>query len=66
MPPTKRSTDPVRGYAVALALCALALALGLWNGFARGHWFSVGLLAVTVIAANLAIRLRKELRKRQA
>ena len=52
-----------RLYTLALGLIALALVFGLWNGLQRGHWEAFGLFAVTVIGANVAILLRKELRK---
>jgi hypothetical protein len=53
-------------YAIALAFCALALLFGLWNGLERGHWQTIGLFAVTVTGANMAILLGKQLRKPHA
>jgi hypothetical protein len=53
-------------YAIALALCVLALVFGLWNGLQRGHWEAFGLLAAAVAGVNMAILLRKELRKPHA
>jgi hypothetical protein len=50
-------------YALALALCAFALVFGLWNGLKRGHWGGWGLFAVAVAGVNMAILLRRELRK---
>jgi hypothetical protein len=50
-------------YAVALAFCILALGVGLWNGQWRGNLNWIGLLAVSVAGLNMAVLLRKELRK---
>jgi hypothetical protein len=56
----------IRMYAAGLILCVIALAFGVWNGFARGHWWSFGLFVEIVVTANMAILLRKAIRRRGA
>lgn len=56
----------VRAYLTVLILCFLGLLLGLWNGFARGHWWGFGLFVVTVIGANMVVLLARTMRNEKA
>jgi hypothetical protein len=58
-----RDARHTRIYTVVLAFCILALGVGLWNGQRRGNPNWIGLLAVSVAGLNMAVLLRKELRK---
>ena len=64
MSPETQDIRKTRVYAIALAVCGIALIFGLLNGVARGHWEFIGLAAVIVIGANMAILVRRGRGKR--
>ena len=69
MPLMKRRTRSIRRvwtYAVAMAFCILALVVGIAIGLMRRHLDDAGLLANAALGIDMAILLRRELRREVA
>lgn len=61
-----RSARRVWTYAIAMGFCALALAVGFVIGLWRGRLDEPGLLANAALGIDMAILLRRELRREVA
>lgn len=61
-----RSARRVWTYAIAMAFCILALLVGIVIGLMRRHLDEAGLLANAALGIDMAILLRRELRRELA
>jgi uncharacterized membrane protein YhaH (DUF805 family) len=53
----------MRVYLIGLIASAIALALDLWNGFARGHWQAWMIFTLAVLCPWMALQLRRQVRR---